>query len=314
MGGKTGWGMVLLITFLVSTSLRDVYLGSVFGKFGFFEVAFIAFGTATGCFLALIAARGPGPLQMLRSAWRDVLLVNVTTAVAWLSYFGSLRLVEPSVTNTVFSGVAPLMVMLFGACGFKARADGRPGRPESAAHVGLLGALVLLCWVVVSGRSGLAELSLRDGVTGLTLAAVSGTAITAETVVAKRMNEAGISPAAVLGARFCLVTLIAAGFVVFDGAAIWRETPASLGYLAAAALLLIVVPIYLVQAGLAHTSPMTTNVVLSLGPVFVFAAQALAGQTATSPHVLAAIAVYAAFAIFGNLALVRRTIAGPARG
>jgi drug/metabolite transporter (DMT)-like permease len=298
-------GVSLLLIFLASTSLRDIYLSSTFSKFGFFEVAFVAFGAATICFLAITLVSTPNQVFTLRRAWRNVIAVNATTAVAWLSYFGSLRFVEPAVTNTVYSGVAPLTIVLFGACGLKTRAEDQVELSERAAHLGLIGALVVLAWIVLSGRSGLANLSIRDGALGLILATVSGVVITAETIFAKQMNDDGVSPAAVLGVRFFLVTLISAGFVFLQGETILRETPGSLGYLAGAALLLIAAPIYLVQLGLAYTSPMTTNVVLSLGPVFVLATQVVAGNTTTSPYVLFAIVLYAAFAVIGSANRVR---------
>lgn len=306
MQAKPRSGVVLLLAFLLSTSLRDVYVNGVFARFRFFEVALAAFGAATACFLGLALVRAPVQLRTLRLAWREVLAVNVTTAIAWLSYFGSLSLIEPSVTNTIYSGVAPLAVTAFAACGFKAGAHDKAGRAESATHFGLVVALGILGWVVLSGHSGLAGLSLRDGAAGLALAAISGISITAETVVAKRMNEAGVMPAAVLGVRFVLVTLIAGGAVGLGGDSL-HATPAAFVSVAPAALLLIAAPIYLVQAGLAYTSPMITGVVLSLGPLFVYAAQALAGTTPASGHVLAAIALYAVFALLGNICLARRT-------
>jgi drug/metabolite transporter (DMT)-like permease len=314
MGGRQRLGVALLIGFLVCTSLRDVGLSAVFGRYGFFEVALAGFGTATGCFLTLAMVFAPAQLRTLRLAWRQVLLVNVTTAIAWLSYFASLRLLEPSVTNMVYSGIAPLTVISFAAWGFKARSEERVGAAERAAHLALAGTLGVVGWIVLSRHSGIADLSLRNGALGLALAAASGISITAETIVAKRMNEAGVSPAAVLGVRFVFVTLIAAACVGLEGESIWQTAPAELGYLAVAALLLIAAPIYLVQAGLAYTSPMTTGVVLSLGPAFVLAAQLLGGNIATSPYVLSAVGLYCAVALLGNLAFARRAMNGGLEG
>jgi len=314
MGGRQRLGVALLMGFLVCTSLRDVGLSAVFGRYGFFEVALAGFGTATGCFLTLVMVFAPAQLRTLRLAWRQVLLVNVTTAIAWLSYFASLRLVEPSVTNMVYSGIAPLTVVSFAAWGFKARSEERVGAAKRAAHLALAGTLGVVGWIVLSRHSGIADLSLRNGALGLALAAASGISITAETIVAKRMNEAGVSPAAVLGVRFVFVTLIAAACVGLEGESIWQTAPAELGYLAVAALLLIAAPIYMVQAGLAYTSPMTTGVVLSLGPAFVLAAQLLGGNIATSPYVLSAVGLYCAVALLGNLAFARRAMNGRLEG
>jgi Zn-dependent protease len=77
MGGKQRLGMALLVMFLACTSLRDIGLSAVFGRYGFFEVALAAFGTATSCFLPLVLVFAPEQLRSLRLAWREILVVNV---------------------------------------------------------------------------------------------------------------------------------------------------------------------------------------------------------------------------------------------
>ena len=62
--------------------------------------------------------------------------------------------------------------------------------------------------------------------------------------------------------------------------------------MAAAAVLLIVLPLYLNQRGVALASPMTVRVVHAAGPVLVFALQLADGRFSASPWSLAVIIAY----------------------
>jgi hypothetical protein len=65
---------------------------------------------------------------------------------------------------------------------------------------------------------------------------------------------------------------------------------------------LIVLPLYALQVGIALTVPLTANVLRSLGPVFVFALQQVDGRLAYSTPTLICILVYSAAAIAANAA------------
>jgi hypothetical protein len=64
------------------------------------------------------------------------------------------------------------------------------------------------------------------------------------------------------------------------------------------ALLLIVLPLYLNQRGIALASPMTVRVAHAAGPIFVFGLQCVEGRLPASAWSRAAIAVYSTSAAF----------------
>jgi hypothetical protein len=68
------------------------------------------------------------------------------------------------------------------------------------------------------------------------------------------------------------------------------------------AVLLIVLPLYLNQRGLALASPMTVRIVHAAGPVLVFAIQFLEGRLPASPWSLAVIVGYSASAVLSATA------------
>lgn len=286
-------GLWLLIGYALSQGLRDVYLAGAFGAIGFFDLVLLAFTGATLFFSLCLMVAMPAEFAALRREWRSLLAVNITTAVAWLCFFGALNLVEPTVVSTVFAGVAPAGVALLAILGLQASAGARATMAERLLHIAIIAALAFLAWVVLSGRSGLAGIDVSDGVLGLILAAISGLTITAETVFAKRMNEAGISATGVLALRFLLIAIVGAVAVFGFGETqlIGKDIPV-IGLTALKILILMVAPLYLVGKGLALTSPLTTGIVAAFGPSIVFLMQVAEGRIPTSMWVLAATLLY----------------------
>jgi drug/metabolite transporter (DMT)-like permease len=266
-------GRLLLTGFMVATSVRDALAPELFRRVNFFLFALIAFGTSCAIFLTVATWHAPGQWRILSRQWKDGLGVNVTTATAWLSYFAALNLVEPSIVNAIFFGVAPLCVTLLALLGLRPQSDRTPGTWERLLHGMLLVPLLFLISVVLSGRSSGDPAPLPLAVLGIGLALISGFCITAETVISKRLNQSGISAGTVLGIRFLLVSLIALVAVASNrdhGTDLPLEEILQLSSLA---ILLVTLPIYFAQVALSWTSPLTTNVTLALSPLFVAAAQ-----------------------------------------
>lgn len=294
------FGLLLLLGYTVSQGLRDVYLSSAFGEIGFFDLVFLAFTSATLFFTALLFFFKPSDFRRLIKEWRGVVAVNVTTAAAWLCYFAALKRIEPSAVSTIFAGVSPIAVFLLAILGLFAADRARASSSERMSHLGVLIVLVFLAWIILTGRSGFSAISWITGLTGVLLAAVSGVVITAETIYAKRMNEAGISAIGVLAFRFVLIAAIGAIAVLGFGNSSMSQMPFSeIGLVTFNILILMVAPLFLVGKGLELTSPMTTGVVAAFGPTVVFSIQAIEGRIPTSYWVLAATILYAVFAISG---------------
>src|SRR5262249_17305799 len=146
---------------------------------------------------------------------------------------------------------------------------------------------------VSSGRSGIASLHPAIGLAGVALAAFSGVVIAGETIISKRMNDAGISALSIVSVRFSLVTVVAALMVA--------RTPAAFAGLSTSAiieqslifLVILVGPIYLGQVGLKLTNPLLSSVIGAIGPIATLALQSTVGVIPLSPAMLIVTALYA---------------------
>jgi drug/metabolite transporter (DMT)-like permease len=306
-----GLGPALILLFCVSQAFRDVYFGHAFQGVDFFAVILLAFVSSTVIFTAIPLLRDPAAFGKLRGQLRTVLAINVTTALAWSCYFFGLSHLEPSIANTLHSGMAPLTVVALAAFGARIAKAETVGWGEYAGYAGIALSLMALAWVVLSGRSGMANRNETASLLGLAALIVSGASITVSLLYCKRLHDHGVSAEIVTATRYVLLILIAAGVL-------WRKGElAGIGSLGDGAMLtvlatvLIVLPLYAFQVGVALTTPLTTNVLKALGPVFIFALQQFDGRLIHSTPTLICILAYSAAAIASNVAHARPETAAP---
>jgi drug/metabolite transporter (DMT)-like permease len=288
-----------------------VYLGGLFQHLDPLLVALTAFGLCSLGLLPLTLARDPGAAALLVRGALPLIWINVTTAAAWLSFFFALKTIEPALVQILFYGVGPLSVRwLDGLVPGSARAT--LGRTERSLHLGLLAALVGAAAVVLCGYSGLNRQPVAVAVRGVVLAVGGGVSIAISTLLCRGLNDAGMKPATLLSLRFPGAVLLAAAVALGQSRPLLvGVTPAVFAALAPACLLLIVLPNYVNQVGVALASPVTVRAVLALGPVLVFSLQLAEARLTSSPWTLGVAVLYALFAIASALARRRAIGTGP---
>ena len=295
-------GIVFTVLFVIAAAARDVLFGGLFQAYRFFDIVLVAFGLAGVFFLSLVAWRQPEQFAALRRTWKDCVIANVGTAAAWTSFFFALKILEPAIVNTIHTGTGSVTLVILGALGFHVAKKARIRAREWVLQLGVLAALVALAAVVLLDLSGLRGRATGENLVGLALAFASGVFISLTSDVTKRMHERGVTAEGVLAVRFWAGIVLAALMVaagVGDGRPL--ADPASLATVGAAGFLLIVLPLYLFQLGLARTSAVSVWVIQAVGPCLVFAGQLLDGRLTPSAWTLAAIAAYSVLVIAAAL-------------
>jgi drug/metabolite transporter (DMT)-like permease len=293
-------GATCVAVFVVSTAFRDVYFGGVFQSVSVFVVLLIAFGIATATGLGLLWARG-GSLTPLLHAPVDVLLMNLTTAGAWTCYFFALKFLDPSIVNTLFSGIGPFVIIALAASG-RPIARRSPGSPlQRVLQAGVIGSLLALVWIVATGRAGFQSAHPLTALGSAGLALLAGTLITVSHLYGKRLDEAGATPDALVGTRFIGLLLTACIVIGYQGPGVVLPSMTETLRLAAAAALLIVTPVFFNQIGMAEISPLSARIMTSFGPVLVFILQQADDRIAWSTETFIAIVAYSGLVTAANL-------------
>ncbi len=295
-----GPGLVLL--FAISQALRDVYFAGVFQGVNFFVVVLIAFSMSIVVCGVRAIVRNRSELKRIHSELRAFIWMNITTAIAWSCYFFALKTLQPSIVNTLHSAIAPLTVVVLGVFGMSIVGKSATNRTERFCYFGLAASIVALWWVTLSGRSGLVSSDPVTLLAALASLLVSGTAITISLLLSKRMNDRGFGADAITVGRYPLITLVALIALLSSHHSIGITSTSQLITIALAAALLIGLPLYVLQVGIANTAPLTGHVIRSLGPVFVFALELVDQRITYSVPTLACVVLYCAFSIGANIA------------
>ncbi|MFN3892093.1 MAG: hypothetical protein ACK4MV_16980 [Beijerinckiaceae bacterium] len=295
-------GPALIAFFVLSQALRDVYLAQVFRSVDVFAVILATFPLMAAIFGGIALWRDREGLRKLGNYAGLVVAMNVTTALAWTSYFFGLKFVQPSVLNALHSGFGPLTVVALALAGASLAGKDRWSRTEGCCYAGMALSMAFLAWVVLAGESGRVDYSPTGAATGLAALTVSGVSITLSHLLAKRLNDHGLGANAVTGARYLLISVIALAVVV------WGARPTGLAqasdwlWLAALATPLIALPLYALQVGISLTRPLTAQVLRALGPVVIFALELTDERIVWSGAALAGIIAYSVFATAAGVA------------
>jgi len=293
-------GPSLVMVFCLSQAFRDVYFANVFQGIDFFVIILLAFSMATVVFGAVTIIRKPDELARIRGEIPALISMNLLTALAWTSYFFSLKYLQPSIVNTLHSGAGPLTVVALAAFGIHI-AKPSPIRPvEYLGYMGIAASLFFLWWVVLADRSGLRTEGTLVTMAGLLLPLISGISITISSLMSKRLNERGIGADAVTAGRYLLIVVMAFFVVLFGSRPTGLGTAGEIAVLAVAAGVLIVLPLYALQLGIERTAPLTTHTIRALGPVMVFGLELADSRLSYSGQTLMGIALYSFFVIASN--------------
>jgi drug/metabolite transporter (DMT)-like permease len=264
-------GVIPLLLFAVLSAAVDVYAGNQLQELSPLGVAAISFTLTAVFFLGgLIARRGAAAAFLpLRTHRYDVIAINVSTAVTWLSMLYALKYLEPAVVNVVGLAIGPVFTVLLGPL---LRRRSSVLVSEIAVSLGICVFIAVLVWGSVTGRSGVGQVGAGAAVLGVVLTLICGLASTANVIYSKRLSEAGQSPEAVLAIRFFL--MIAVTWIMV---ATSESSGLAAAFLPAAVIAVIGValPMYLIQVGIKHTEPITASLLTALSPPFAFLLQLL---------------------------------------
>lgn len=266
-------GVLPLLAYAVLTAAMDVYAGNRFDVVSPASIAAVSF-TLTMIFFTgtEVRRRGLAQLGVVATHRRDLVAINITTALTWLSTFYALAYLEPAIVNVIGLALGPMVMTLAGPL-LRRHSTVMATEIVVAVAIGVL--LTALVWGAFSGRSGLGDVPTGDAVLGLifTLACAAGSAF--NIIYMKRLDDVGCDPGTVLAVRFVLMSAVAWILVALEDA---PDLSAALLPGAVLAVIGVGLPIYVLQIGVRHTEPITTSLLVCLSPLFAIAMQLADGR------------------------------------
>ncbi|WP_432003734.1 hypothetical protein [Streptomyces sioyaensis] len=218
---------------------------------------------------ATAAQRG----QVRRLLWQ----MNAASAVTFLGLYLAIAWVPAALAASLVAGVGPLAVVVMDTVSGK-HASGRSGWARA----------VLLLGVSLATAACIQPGSLRSAgslvYVGGALAVLAGFGAASLAVVSRRLGDLGVDPTRVMANRFHVTYALAGAVLVLRGGG--GSSELSLGVTALAALVGVVVPLYVLQISIQRCPPIVTMVLLTALPGLTYVAQVAFGDAFRLPAAL----------------------------
>jgi drug/metabolite transporter (DMT)-like permease len=292
----------------------DVYAGHSEQPLDPGVVAAVAFTLTAAIFLVPLSrerargSRATAGQARQGSHPRDLVALNVTTALTWIALLYALKFLEPAVVNAVSLAVGPAITLLAGPL---LRRGSAVLTAEAGVAIAVLATIAVLCWGSADGLTSIGHIGLGRGLTGLALTFLSGFGSAGTFIYAKRLSEAGVGPVVVLSSRFWLTA--AASWVLAMASHLPRLGASLLPGLVVA-VIGVAAPACLLQLGVRYTEPITVSLLDNLAPILTYLLQLLDGRLRPSAFSLCGILAITCLIAGGVAARARHDARSPAPG
>jgi drug/metabolite transporter (DMT)-like permease len=277
-----------VLSYVFLTATQGVALGSLVQQSVWHPITLMVttFGVVAAFFNLAQICRGTGYLRLMRTSAKEVLWLNVLSAVNFLSYFWAIRSVPVSSHAAIALGVGPLVVLLVG----RGTDSGRPDWGEVVSTVGLALSLLLIAGALVGHAAPF----------DLVMSFVCGVSLVLTLFSQRRLKTLDWSPGQMMASRFFL--LITVGIVLAPGLPAPALTPqTALMHVALFAGLGTVIPLYLLTWGQCYTRPLTSTLLLYTMPLLIVVGELVEARVTVSPPIIVGVLATCVFLAIGYL-------------
>ncbi|PWU19550.1 MAG: hypothetical protein C5B49_05590, partial [Bdellovibrio sp.] len=259
-------GLLLVTIFVFAGAFQEVYLGNIVQRRDPVLVMFCTF------LIAFLFFNGVGnrtvfsKVRKSASLWKDVLLMNFTTALSWFGFVLALQELEPAIVSVICFSLGPVLTALLNS-------TFRPGRillrVEVLSSLGMTFSVLFLVATAVMGTTGVGKINSIQAFLGIAWAVSSAFGIMGNTFYSKRLSAKGMSASETMAVRFPLLLVLGVATLIKSKTAVPLD-----GHFFLEVLLLsvstVIIPLYLLQLGIESIEPITVSLVMSLTPVVTY--------------------------------------------
>lgn len=235
-------------------------------------------------------------------SWRDLLLLNVCSAAAWIAFYFALKFIAPTIVSCLITGIGPLTALIMDRL---IRNNRLWSLIDIVVGSGILAVTALLSLSSVSATSNVSAAGIWAG---LALSIISGIGLTGVTIYSKKLYSNNWSAVQVAAHRFYLLIVLslvyAIGFLSVAEITAWRS---SIPAIVTIAVIGIIVPTMLIQFGIKQCAPVTVSTVLAMGPVLTCIAQVVDGRSPITTAASIAVSAITILVLLNTYNHARRT-------
>ena len=266
-------GVACVVTFVVLAGMREVYFADILRQIDIFVLISGVFTITAVVFFVLRLGSLSELISMVRLNLREVILINLSTAIGWFTLILALRSVEPAIVSSIANSLVPVATLAIGPVML---AEFRSTRGDLLCALGVVLCVFWLMYISLSGQSFVANDNRLAVTYGLVSVFVSGLTASVNTIAAKRLALRGFAAGDTMAVRFYILILFSLGWLFV------RQIPLQLRLdqivvVVVIALIGISFPIYVLQLGIARLDVKSVALIMGATPVATYVVQVAKG-------------------------------------
>lgn len=201
----------------------------------------------------------------IKTHFKNVLLINLTTLGCWFFVIYPLKFIDPSVLNTVVLATLPIATLLISLFSYRAQ---RISYLDYFISILLFIGIFFLGIICFEQKTVMPHFALHHLIIAFGSCIASGIFLATNTIYSKKLSNNGFQPFDILAIRFILIMLVSA---ILSAPAIHKIINfTSIAEIIAIAFLLIIVPQIIFQYALKELEPITISMISPLMPIMIF--------------------------------------------
>lgn len=287
-------GTISLVMSAILTAANQVYYAQKIQEISPFTFTFISFLITTIVFLLLSLKNSPGIRENTgKSFAKDLVFLNLSTALAFLTFYYALKYVEPAIVSALEMEAGPIFALLLT---YRSYTNKQFYKIDSIVSIGaFLGSLFLL-WTALSGRSGLNYHS-SEFIIGICVSILCGFGAVLSAIYSKKLSNTGWTSSQILAHRSYAIIAISLSFSLFQKE-IGAQLLPHLNWIIIISITGVILPLYMLQIGIKNCDTFFVMVSMTFIPIFTFMFQILDPRVLWSNNTLIGIVLLTLFGLF----------------
>ena len=243
----------------------------------------------------------------VRTHLTTLVMINITTFIAWYFTIYPLKYIEPSIVVAVILATLPIATLLSGVWIGSDKAVAT--RRNMAVCVLLFLGIGFLAMIVFTHRSAMQHAAFWPTVLSFVACIVSGVALGVNNIHTKQLSRSGFTPIDILTTRFIFTVLL-------TGLIARHQIPTVIHhyvwlYIVIAGLTMVIIPQTIFQYALRAIEPLTTSVIGSLKAVVVFGLEFFNQELVLTAWTIIGVVYLTGVALSGTVLQNRKKVASP---
>lgn len=194
---------------------------------------------------------------------KNFLIINIVTAINWITTFEALRYIDPVLYIALFMGLMPIATYLL-SIHFQRK------KPELVPIIASIATTLVLALIIIFDKKSALQISSVDFYTGIGFTVISSIASALYMLYSKKIEiNLNLTASQIVAVRFYLL-IGYAGIICMHGNYFQEASNIHYTDFLVLALLSSIIPLYSIQKSIAHIGAVKTSFIVPFTPVFTY--------------------------------------------